>query len=312
MKWSIASIINFNMFGIPLVGADICGFNGNTTVELCARWSSLGAFYPFSRNHNTDDGIDQDPVALGVNVTNAAKNALQIRYSLISYLYTLFYRSSVFGDTVARALFFEFPNDETSLSIDTQFMWGSAVMVVPVLEQGAAQVNGYFPPGAKWYDYVTNQLIVGSKGGYVKLDMPIDKIGVALRGGNILATLQPKSTTTETREGNFTLKVALDDNEQAKGELFWDDGDSLYTLFLGRYTLLKFSANKNSVTSTPVETGFENKIYMERVEVLGVQSKPKSVSVNGQAVSQFSFDTGVLSISNLSVDLTSAVNVTWS
>jgi len=53
MGYSVTGVMLMNVFGITMAGADICGFMSDTTPDLCARWTVLGAFYPFARNHNT-------------------------------------------------------------------------------------------------------------------------------------------------------------------------------------------------------------------------------------------------------------------
>lgn len=93
-----------------MVGPDICGFGGNTNVELCARWFQIGALYTFARNHNDLNGISQEPYALGPVVLESAKTNLKLRYSLLKYFYSLMVNKKGLG-TIWRPLFFEFPFD---------------------------------------------------------------------------------------------------------------------------------------------------------------------------------------------------------
>nr|CAD7447384.1 unnamed protein product [Timema bartmani] len=135
MAWTVPELLSMSLFGIPLMGADICGFNGDTTVPLCQRWMELGAFYPFSRNHNGKGQRAQDPASLGDEVVTASKKALLVRYSLLPYLYTLFYKAHSQGETVVRPIFFEFPSEESTYRIDTAFMWGPGLLIAPVLQE---------------------------------------------------------------------------------------------------------------------------------------------------------------------------------
>lgn len=235
------------MFGVPLVGTDICGFTSNTTVELCARWHELGAFYGFARNHNTIHANDQDPVALGSTVVAAAKRSLNMRYAMLPYLYTLFYRASAFGETVMRPLFFEYPLDKNVYPLEEQFMWGPSVLISPVLEAGKVDVDAYFPAG-RWYDFETQQLIIDSKGESKTLDIELEKISVAVRGGRVVPTQAPKVTTVAQKSEPFDLLVALDGDGKAQGELFWDDGDNLFSTLLMNYSWLKFDVKDVSLT----------------------------------------------------------------
>ena len=99
--------------------------------ELCTRWIEVGAYYPFSRNHNTKKQPPQE-LYIWESTTLAAKKALALRYRLIPYMYTLFAQSHFHGSTVAHALWMVFPEDPVATDIDDQFMLGNNVLITPV------------------------------------------------------------------------------------------------------------------------------------------------------------------------------------
>ncbi|XP_017756803.1 PREDICTED: lysosomal alpha-glucosidase-like [Eufriesea mexicana] len=311
LKMSIPTILSMNFYQIPMVGADICGFNGNTTVTLCNRWMQLGAFYPFSRNHNTDDAIEQDPVAMGDLVIKSSKRALTIRYWLLPYLYTLFFRAHKFGETVARPLFFEFFNDSATYDIDTQYLWGSSLMIIPVLEENKTEVTAYLPRGL-WYNFYTKEPIF-ALGKYYTLNAPLDTIPLMIRGGSILPAQKPANTTTTSRKNHFHLLITLDHVAKSKGELYWDDGDSLDSLEKRQFAWIFFNIENNILTSSKVmDSFFDEKIILDKIQIWGITFNISRVFLDDREI-RFDYDNkkSCLYVNNLQVDLRENFSLFW-
>ncbi|EFO91118.1 hypothetical protein CRE_30413 [Caenorhabditis remanei] len=226
LQTSVIGVMEFNMFGIPYVGSDICGFNGVSNEELCLRWHQFGAFSPFSRDHNSEGMPDQDP-AVWPSVATAAKIALGFRYYYLPYLYSLHYNAARYGHTVIRPLFFEFPKDEETLEISEQFLWGSALMIAPALYQGQSKVHAYFPSDT-WYSLQPETYGQKMFAGFNDVNAPLSSLTpVFVRGGFILPRQAAQTTTTASRLNPFEVLITVKTNAASSGELYYDGGDDL-------------------------------------------------------------------------------------
>uniref|UniRef100_A0A8D3BUX7 Alpha glucosidase 2 n=1 Tax=Scophthalmus maximus TaxID=52904 RepID=A0A8D3BUX7_SCOMX len=307
---SIAGILTFNLLGIPLVGADVCGFSEEPQEELCVRWTQLGAFYPFTRNHNAIDMKPQDPTAFSSLARTAMKEALLLRYSLFPVLYTLFHHAHAHGHTVARPLMFEFPKDVRTYGIDKQFLWGKSLLVTPVLDPGVDYVHGYFPEGL-WYDYYTGDAL-RSKGEEVQLHAPLDKINLHLREGSVLTTQAPNLTLWVSSGQPLHLVSALTDDGSAGGDLFWDDGESVDTYETDKYAYVVFSVAQNAMTSQVLRSDVEaTYITVELASFYGVKEKPSRVLVNSQDATFTYRANRVLTVADLGLNLSQNFTISW-
>lgn len=303
--FSIPQALSFSLFGIPMFGVDTCGFNGNTDAELCSRWMQLSAFFPFYRNHNTLSANSQEPFRWE-SVATATKTAMNIRYTLLPYMYTLFYQAHTTGSTVMRALAWEFPNEPQLAGVDTQFLLGSSILVTPVLEPLVDTVKGVFPgiiDGECWYDWYTGEKINAEAGVNTSISAPLGHIPVFVRGGSVLPTQEPGYTTTESRKNPWGLIVALNEAGEASGSLYVDDGESIEPA----ETLdITFTAKSGSLKAD-VKGNYKDTNALGNVTVHGVQNCGSEVKLNGQAIDasriNFNQTSGLLKLSGLN-DLT--------
>jgi len=234
LYWSVPMILNLGLSGQPFVGPDLGGHIGNTPPDLYARWFGVGALFPFSRGHKTKMLTRfHEPWQFGPEVEAGVRTALERRYRLLPYLYTLFHEASLTGLPVMRPVLFADPADLDLRDEDHAFLLGADLLVEPKLTPLADHV--FREPRGIWRSVT----LVGEDPA-ADPAQPVLKI----RGGAIIPLGRVIQSTAEESLDPLTLLVCLDDSGRAEGQLYEDAGEG-FAYQAGEYLLTKYAAAKS-------------------------------------------------------------------
>ncbi len=256
MEMSIPMTLNLGLSGQPFNGPDIGGFIGDATPELWGNWISIGAYFPFSRAHTAIETRNQEPWAFGSKTEDASRVALERRYRLMPYIYTLFRDSHTSGLPVMRPVFFADPADGALRQEDEAFMLGEDLLIVPAWAKSPALPKGI------WQSFKLTAT-TGLSDDYQST--------LKIKGGSIVPVGRVVQSTSEIGENEkLTLIVALDKNGKASGKLYEDDGEG-FSFRNGDYCLSGFSAELKGGRVYVTVSGMEgDKKYNSRLVSVAV------------------------------------------
>lgn len=246
-KMATPMILNLGLSGQPFSGPDLGGYKGSPDSGLFANWIAVGAFYPFCRNH-TEKGVKgQEPWAFGKKVEKISRTALERRYRLLPYLYTLFRESSQTGLPVMRPVFFADVTDKTLRNEDEAFMWGEDLLIIPLWSEEPRLPGGIWRPVSLLDDGVEND-------GY--------QPELRQRGGSIIPVGPVIQSTEDFKTDSLTLLVCLDKENRATGTLYIDEGEG-FDYRDGDFEVVMFTAAKAGDNAVTVNCEIKGKSQTE-------------------------------------------------
>lgn len=290
--------------GVGVVGADTCGFGGNTTETLCARWAWLGAFNTFYRNHYQDNAIPQEFYRWNLT-TIAGRAAGRTRLALLDYTYTNMMKASADGTPTLWPLSWVHPTEAETVHIESQFYYGPNLLISPVTVENSTSVEFYLPNDI-FYDYFTYKPVDG-QGSRITLDnVGYDTMPVHILGGAVIPLRVGESmTTNENRQLPFRLVVAPGRDGCAEGQLYLDDGESIDVG--DAYSDIHFKFDGGSCLKIGGKFGYPGDECTKAIDsiVFLNQDCAKSVMVNGKKCGEACFDAEAktITVKNLGISL---------
>lgn len=241
--------LQMGLQGLAYMHSDLGGFAGdNLNDELYVRWLQYGVFQPVYRPHAQEE-VPSEPVFREPRTKELSKKAIELRYKLLPYNYTLAFQNSTEGLPLMRPLFFEEPDNFRLYSIAGTYLWGENFLISPVLRENIDQQEIHFPKGSNWYDFYTGEKYRGGETKNVQLKE--EYIPTFVRGGAFIPMAKSMQTTQEYSAEDIELHYFFDREAGETADiLYHDDGNTPNTYSSGNYEILYLtsSRNKNELT----------------------------------------------------------------
>lgn len=204
LQMAIPQLCNMGLSGLAYVGTDVGGFGADVTPELLSRWVEVGCFSPLFRNHSSKGSTRQEPWLFGEETLQINKKYIELRYKLLPYMYDLFWECEKTGLAPMRPLILHYEKDAEAKNENGEFLFGSKMLVAPVVEQGQTHKMVYLPEGI-WYDYWTGEKKEGRN--FFIREAPLDVCPIYVKAGTILPNYEPMHYVGEHELDTLILDV---------------------------------------------------------------------------------------------------------
>ena len=245
LKAQIPALLHAGLSGLPYVHSDAGGFaGGKKDDELYTRWLQFACFTPILRPHGDAFTAPSEPVFYSEQTQKIVRKYIKLRYSLLPYIYSMSAQATLKGYPLMRTLFFEFPDDWMAFETKDEYMFGSNILVAPVLNPGQRIRTVYLPRNNKWYNYFTNRKMPG--GNEYDIPVKIDNIPLFVKAGSFLPVVKPVSSTDYYSDSVLTIKYYVGDDESRDHYLMYsDDRKEPDAIKNGNFETLMFVQKKN-------------------------------------------------------------------
>ena len=185
LKWNIRMGVGMSLSGMYHTGHDIDGFaGGKPDAELFLRWIQSALLLPRFTIHSWNDDATVNEPLMYPQITHAVRDAIELRYRLIPYLYTLLWQATHEDRAIIRATFLDHEHDDNTFADTDDYMIGD-ILVCPVTAEGVRRREVYLPDNhSGWYDYASGEYHLD--GQTLDVDAPLEKLPLFVRAGSIL------------------------------------------------------------------------------------------------------------------------------